>query len=230
MCGRYVLDPQLGPNADQWWQLWDWLRNLPPRYNIAPQQGEPKSYVPILRQRKSGELEPAMVQWWLLPYWAKAPRIRYTTFNARSEEVASKAAFREPLRRRRCLIPASGWYEWEEMPQPPNLPWYIYPARDKGVMFAGLWDRWKGDDGAVIESCSIVVTAPNAAIARFHDRMPVVLDSKDYAMWLDRSVTDPAQVLPLLKTAPDEDLAMHRVSTRVNNARNDGPELIEPLS
>lgn len=226
MCGRYVLAPS--PLMDDDPPYWGWLRNLPPRYNIAPQQGEPASYVPIVRHTRDNVPELAMVQWWLLPYWSKTPRIKYTTFNARAEELTRKSAFREPLRRRRCLVPATGWYEWEAMPRPPNLPWYIYPAKARGVMFAGLWDRWKGGE-EVIESCSIIVTKPNAMIATFHDRMPVVLEPRDHALWLDRSITDAEQLLPLLEPAADDALAMRRVSTRVNNARNDGPELIAPL-
>src|SRR5262245_17208419 len=137
MCGRYVLDtrsPWEAPYAGYFVSV----AELPARFNIAPQQGEPKSYVPIFRQAREGSLELAMVQWWLLPYWSKTPRIRYTTFNARAEEVATKPAFRAPLRMRRCLVPATGWYEWQEMPRPPNLPWYIHPARGRAVMFAGL--------------------------------------------------------------------------------------------
>jgi putative SOS response-associated peptidase YedK len=114
------------------------------------------------------------------------------------------------------------------MPRPPNLPWYIYPTTAKGVMFAGVWDRWKGE-GEVIESCSIIVTKPNAMIARFHDRMPVVLEPSAYALWLDRGVTDAEQVLPLLGPTPEDALALHRVSTRVNDARNEGADLIAPI-
>jgi putative SOS response-associated peptidase YedK len=228
MCGRYVLAPSALIDDAESPSYWEWLRALPPRYNIAPQQGEPTGYVPIVRHTRDNVPELAMMQWWLLPYWSKTPRIRYTTFNARAEELTAKPAFREPFRRRRCLVPATGWYEWQEMPRPPNLPWYIYPTKAKGVMLAGVWDRWKSE-AEVIESCSIIVTKPNAMIASFHDRMPVVLEPRDYALWLDRGVTDPALLAPLLGPAADDALAMHRVSTRVNNARNEGPDLIAPL-
>lgn len=229
MCGRYVLATSPLMDDDPWPPYSAWLRDLPPRYNIAPQQGEPANYVPIVRHTRDNVPELAVVQWWLLPYWSKTPRIRYTTFNARAEELTNKPAFREPLRRRRCLVPATGWYEWQEMPRPPNLPWYIHPTKTKGLMFAGLWDRWKGD-GEVIESCSIIVTKPNAMLASVHDRMPVVLDPGDYAIWLDRTVTEADKVLPLLGPAPEGAIAMRRVSTRVNNARNEGPDLIEPIA
>jgi len=228
MCGRYVLDTR-SPWEEPYAGYFEYLAGLPARFNIAPQQGEPKNYVPIFRQGREGALELAMVQWWLLPYWSKTPRIKYTTFNARAEEVAGKPAFRAPLRMRRCLVPATGWYEWEEMPRPPNLPWYIHPERGRVVMFAGLWERWKSED-AVVESCSIIVTAPNAKIGAFHDRMPVILEPKDHELWLDRKVTEAEAVLPLLRSAPDESVSMHRVSTRVNNARNESPDLIEPVA
>ena len=142
MCGRYVLKRPPPPiSEEEFHQYWEWLKDERERYNIASSQGNPEFYVPIIRNTRENKPELAHVQWWLLPYWSKTPRVRYTTFNARAEEVATKPAFRGPLSRRRCLVPASGWYEWEEQPRPPNLPWYIYPPDGRGVMFAGLWDE-----------------------------------------------------------------------------------------
>ena len=156
MCGRYVLKRPPPPiSEEEFHRYWEWLKDERERYNIAPSQGNPEFYVPIIRNTRENEPELAHVQWWLLPYWSKTPRVRYTTFNARAEEVATKPAFRGPLSRRRCSVPASGWYEWEEQPHPPNLPWYIYPPDGRGVMFAGLWDEGvvrRNDESALIRT------------------------------------------------------------------------------
>jgi putative SOS response-associated peptidase YedK len=141
--------------------------------------------------------------------------------------VAKAASFRHPFKLRRCLIPAAGWYEWQENPGG-KQPWYIYPANGEAAMLAGLWDKWE-KDGQVIESCSIVIGAANEAIRSFHDRMPFVLTPDRYEPWLDRAVTNPDEVMKLLQPAPNDALAFHRVSTCVSNARNEGPELIEPI-
>ena len=171
MCGRYV-SPDQAAIERQWHigrhnppKLFD---PFPARYNVAPQRGNPANYIPVVRQAEDGALELALLQWWLLPFWSKEPRIKYSTFNARVETVAKAASFREPLKRRRCIIPALGWYEWQELPTG-NLPWYLHGAKGEVLAFAGLWDRW--ESGAeVIESCSIIVGPANKVFANIHDR------------------------------------------------------------
>jgi putative SOS response-associated peptidase YedK len=230
MCGRYVTPDQAA--AERAWHIGG--RNRSPladiftsHYNVAPQQGNPERYIPVIRNREDGTAEAVKVQWWLLPFWSKEPRIKYSTFNARVETVAKAASFRDPFKRRRCLIPAAGWYEWQELPGG-KQPWFIHPADGEAAMLAGLWDRWE-KDGQAIESCSIVIGAANKAVSAFHDRMPFVLTPDRYDPWLDRAVTDPDHVLKLLQPVPDDALAFHRVSTRVSSARNEGPELIEAI-
>jgi len=231
MCGRYVTPDQAA--AERAWHLGRQNSNplakvFSPRYNVAPQQGNPDRYVPVIRNGEDGASEAVKMQWWLLPYWSRESQIAYQTFNARVETVAKAASFRDPFKRRRCLIPAAGWYEWEDTPRG-KQPWYIYPASGDAAMLAGLWDRWE-KDGQVIESCSIVIGESNEAIRTFHDRMPFVLTPEQYDSWLDRKLVDPEQVMNLLQPAPNDALRFHQVSTRVSTARNEGPELIEPIA
>jgi len=240
MCGRYALyGPKSvsrrekaaldGRDAGLIEQFIDrYLESFPPRYNIAPQQGNPANYVPVLRVRADGQPEIVPMQWWLLPHWSREPRVRYTSFIARVEGVAEAASFRVPFRRRRCLIPASGWYEWQELPGG-NLPWFVHPAGGGIALLAGLWDRWERD-GVVVESCSIITGEANGTVARFHDRMPFPLPAANQDAWLDPQLTDPKAVRDLLQPAPEDAIAAHRVSKRVNNARNTGADLIEPLA
>lgn len=225
MCGRYSL--HTNPEVIALYFKLGLIPEIKPRYNIAPQQGNPRSYVPVIRFNKEGEPEVVMMQWWLLPFWSKEPRIRYTTFNAKVETVATAPSFRVPFKRQRCLIPASGWYEWQELPAG-KLPWYMHPANAELAMLCGLWDRWE-KDGEVIESCSIIVGAANNALRPIHDRMPFVLPSDRYEPWLARALTDPDRVMKLLEPVPDDAIKCHRVSTKVNNTRNDAPSLIEPI-
>jgi putative SOS response-associated peptidase YedK len=230
MCGRYVSPEQAAIERE-----WHIGRHNQPslqepfaaRYNVAPQQGNPANYVPVVRQAEDGVLELVRLQWWLLPYWSKEPRIKYSTFNARVETVAKVASFREPLRRRRCIIPAMGWYEWQELPSG-NLPWYLHDPKGALLAFAGVWDRWHGG-AEVIESCSIIVGPANGAFEKIHDRMPFVLPQDRAARWLDRKLTDAGTAMELLQPNPDDAIAFHRVSTRVSNARNEAADLIEAV-
>ena len=138
MCGRYVSPEQAA--IERQWHIGrhnqpDLSEPFAARYNVAPQQGNPANFVPVVRQAEGGELELARLQWWLLPFWSKEPRIKYSTFNARVETVAKAASFRDPLKRRRCIIPALGWYEWQELPSG-NLPWYLHGANGEILAFA----------------------------------------------------------------------------------------------
>ena len=141
MCGRYALYGPKSRSAAEKKSLADadralierfidkYFETAAPRYNIAPQQGNPKNFIPIVRAGTAGEPELALVQWWLLPNWSKEPRVKFSTFNARIESVGTLASFRDSLKKRRCLIPASGWYEWQELPTG-NLPWFVHPSGD----------------------------------------------------------------------------------------------------
>lgn len=219
MCGRYMMTSPV--EAMQQLFQFEERPNLPARFNIAPSQD-----VPIVRRRKDGTgRELALVRWGLIPPWAEEPSIGHKLINARAESVATRPAFREAFRKRRCLVPANGFYEWEKRGRT-KQPWLIR-AKDGGLLaFAGLWEIWRDPAGQPVHSCTIVTTEPNALAARFHDRMPAILDPSAYAAWLDPKSPDPHRPLT---PCPDDWLDAYPVSTRVNTPQNDDPELIEPL-
>lgn len=175
----------------------------------------------------SGEREAVVARWGLMPFWVKDPRaFKVNLFNARAEGVADKPAFREPFRRRRCLIPASGFYEWQQVGKA-KVPHFIALRGGGPFALAGLYDRWEGAD-AVIESFTILTTRPNALIAPLHDRMPVILSPADYERWL-MPQTPPEQLQALMAPCPAEMLTAYPVSAALNSPREDGPHLIAPL-
>ncbi|WP_295437670.1 SOS response-associated peptidase [uncultured Thiodictyon sp.] len=227
MCGRFIqcsdpqdyadyfsleLDPEsMGPSR--------------PRYNLAPSQG-----VLAVRLGPDGRRHLGHLRWGLVPAWSQGPDHRYTMINARAETLADRPAYRSALRERRCLIPAEGFYEWQTQPGG-KQPYLIRRGGEQIFAMAGLWEHWAGTaEAAPISSCTIIVTAANAAIARVHDRMPVVLDPDRQAQWLDPANRDPAALLALLQPAPPADWTLTPVSRRVNNARTDDPGLIEPAA
>lgn len=196
------------------------------RYNVAP-----TTDVPVLVARDGeeagkgiGPLSCAMMRWWLVPHWSQEPSTKYPMFNARSETAASKPAFRGPMKYRRCVLPASGFYEWKKIDSKTKQPHYITRADGEVLYFAGLWDCWRDE----LESCTILTTPANAEMSTVHDRMPCILEPSDVGAWVDPAQRDSAAVQGLLKPAGDGLLELRRVSKRVGNARVDGPELIEP--
>jgi putative SOS response-associated peptidase YedK len=223
MCGRFTLTD---PNADLAVQF-----NLPeipdmqPRYNIAPTQ--PVAAVRI--GAESAVREMILLHWGLIPFWAKDPKIGARMINARSETVAEKPAFRVALRRRRCLVLADGFYEWQKQ-NGAKQPYYVRLRDGRAFAFAGLWEQWSGPNGEVIESCTLITTRPNELLRPLHNRMPVILDPADYELWLDTEVHQPDVVLPLLQPYPGTDMEAYPVTRWVNSPRNDGPRCIEPLA
>lgn len=208
MCGRFALHASPEVVALQFG-----LADVPafePRYNIAPT-------TQILIVRQDGA---AMVKWGLVPRWAKDPSMGARMNNARAETVAEKPSFREAFRRRRCLIPASGFYEWK-LEGKLKQPYYIHPAAGELFAFAGLWERWEGPGGP-LETCAVITTEPNAVMAPIHERMPVIIAPADYGRWLGGAGE-------LLGPCPPGAIAAHSVSRAVNRAANDGPGLLLPL-
>jgi putative SOS response-associated peptidase YedK len=199
-------------------------RLIVPRYNIAPTQ----PIVVVREGAKGRELIP--VRWGLIPWWAKDIKALPLMVNARAEQIAERPAFRDAYKYRRCLVPASGFYEWQPRGKGPKQPFLARPRsadqRDDNLLaFAGLWETWHGADGSEIDSATIIVTDANASLATIHDRMPVIVAPEDFETWLSRD-TDPADAGALLKPAADDLLSLIPVSTRVNSADNDNPTLI----
>jgi putative SOS response-associated peptidase YedK len=222
MCGRYALIAS--PEEIQALMGYLDMEQFPPRYNIAPTQ--PVAIVRLVR----GERRFALARWGLVPSWVKDPKTFTLLFNARSEGAADKPSFRAAMRYRRCLFPASGFYEWRRGPGKEKQPFWIRPRSGGVIAFAGLWETWSDRDGGEIDSACILTTAANRTIATIHDRMPVVIAPEDFDRWLDVAEYPPAEVADLQRPADDDLFETIPVGKTVNSARNDGPGLIAPLA
>jgi putative SOS response-associated peptidase YedK len=229
MCGRFARKSTQEVLAD-WFGVE--LEDMPffaPTFNAAPQSTQPV----VRLDRDSGNRQVALMRWGLVPFWAKDAKFGYTTINARAEEAASKPAYREALKKRRCLIPADAFYEWQQLGKKTKLPFAIALKSGEPHALAGLWERWQPlNEGAEpappLETFTILTTDPNELMEPFHNRMPVILEPKDYDRWLDTG--DPARPpVDLMRTYPAEKMAAWPVSDRVGNVRNNDPELLQRL-
>ncbi|MEE9123020.1 MAG: SOS response-associated peptidase [candidate division NC10 bacterium] len=222
MCGRFSQ----GTPAEILAQLFQ-LADIPawtPRYNIAPTQLVPT--VVVTSEHPSRQFR--TWRWGLIPSWAKDPSIGSRMINAQAETASVKPSFRAAFRRRRCLVLADGFYEWQQLGRR-KQPFHVRMRDGSPFAFAGLWEHWKGPDGAAIDSCTLLTTEPNDLIRTFHHRMPVILDPQEYDLWLDPSIQEPDRLHPLLRPYTSEELAAYPISTRVNNPANDTPDCIQPL-
>lgn len=221
MCGRFTLTSSGQRLRDRFG-----LSAAPdapaPRYNIAPTQ--PVLVIPNRTQRL---LRPA--RWGLVPHWAKDLSAGNRMINARAETLAARPAFRDALERRRCLIPADGFYEWKRDGARQRAPFYIHGRDGEPLAFAGLWDLWRPPQGDAVASCTIITTAPNALLAELHDRMPVILAPQAYDAWLNPKPSHADALLRWLVPCPPEWLAAYPVSSLVNSPANDDPACITPL-
>lgn len=235
MCGRYTLTASIRELMAEF--EFAEAVDLRPRYNVAPLQ-----FMPIIRGAETAAAPPvaggdphaavrqvALMRWGLVPSWAKDATSAARTINARSETAATQASFRAAFKRRRCLIPASGFFEWETVLGPSGKPVkrpHLIQRRDGGLMaFAGLWERWQPPDGAELLTFSILTTAASPFMQRLHTRMPIPLARTAYAEWLDPGQQDVARLRALLQPGAD-DLVEHVVSARVNSVRNDDAECL----
>jgi putative SOS response-associated peptidase YedK len=223
MCGRYRLSRRKqiieehfdSVSGDEEWS---------PRYNIAPTQP-----IPVIRQNpKEPVRELSVMRWGLIPSWANDASGAARMINARSETAATKPAFRESLKSRRCLIPADGFYEWVRDGKT-KQPFCFEVNQGQLFAFAGVWDRWKDAKGTTIETCSILTTTPNAVTAAVHDRMPVILDRDGYDLWLDPGMRDVSVASELLKPCDARLMRSYPVSTRVNHVANDDEACSAPV-
>ena len=225
MCGRFARKSTQEVLAD-WFGVE--LEDMPwfaPSFNVAPQ-----SVQPVLRlSRDTGNREFALMRWGLVPAWAKDVKIGYSTINARSEEVASKPAFREAFKKRHCLIPADNFYEWMRLDAKSKRPFAIALKSGEPFALAGLWESWRPKDGAPLESFTILTTSENELMRPIHDRMPVILEPRDYDRWLDAG--DRARpAVDLFRSYPADKMLAWPVSDRVGNVRNNDPALLERLA
>ena len=223
MCGRYAIyGPISRANRDSIEFLGEEI-TFRPTYNAAPTQN-----LPVMRAAPGGARELSLLRWGLVPSWAKDPGIGARMINARSETVAEKPAFRAAFRRRRCLVPMCGFYEWQKSAGR-KVPHFVRLLNAEIFAAAGLHEHWPGKDGAEpIDSYTILTTNANEMMRALHDRMPVILHERDYEAWLDPDNADTEALGALLTPFPAEEMRAYPVSTRVNSARNDEPALIEP--
>jgi putative SOS response-associated peptidase YedK len=238
MCGRFARRSTQEVLAD-WFGVE--LEDMPwfaPSYNAAPQ-----SVQPVVRwkqdrlNRDSGEREFAQLRWGLVPFWAKDDKFGYTTINARAEEVASKPAYREALKKRRCLVPADAFYEWQrpstEKGKKTKHPFAFALKSGEPYAMAGLWERWQPKEGAALETFTILTTDPNELMEPVHNRMPVILEPRDYERWLDPGELKSGEwarpPVDLLRPFPAEKMVSWPVSDRVGNVRNNDAHLLDPL-
>jgi putative SOS response-associated peptidase YedK len=221
MCNRYVLNKEhlreilerLGIGAEL---------DYATRYNIAP-----STLVPAVRKQSgASSAEAIKLRWGLVPAWAKED-IGTTLLNARAETIAAKPSFRSAFRARRCVIPASGYYEWQAIGRT-RKPWLFRRRDEQPFCFAGLWESWRRPDGTPLETCTIITVEPNDLARPIHTRMPVILAPEQCAPWIDPQSSDPEKISAFLRPFPAEAMTALAVSTHVSNVRHEGPECLAP--
>lgn len=222
MCGRFGVEQEYIKLAQRYQATVDAI-DPGPRYNVAPTQP-----VAVIRERSEGGRVLTEQRWGLVPHWAKDLTIGNRMINARAETIATLAPFRDYLVTRRCIVPATRFYEWQQAGKG-KQPFSIQRRDGLPMSFAGLWAAWWDKEAErSVHSCTIITTTPNAVMASLHNRMPVILDDDLVERWLDSELTDPTQLRALLQPCPDRLLHVYPVSRLVNNARNEGPELTAP--
>ncbi|MGA3307904.1 MAG: SOS response-associated peptidase [Xanthobacteraceae bacterium] len=223
MCGRYVITSP--PAAIRALFGYGEQPNFPPRYNVAPTQP-----IPIVRLI-DGKQSFALVRWGLLPAWVKDPKTFSLLVNARGESVLDKPAFRNAMRRRRCLIPADGFYEWRAgRAGEPKRPYFVRAKSGGPLAFAGLWETWTGPNGEEVDTAAIVTTRANRMLATVHERMPVIVPPEAFDLWLDCARVEATTAAALIAPAGEALLECYEISPAVNRVANDDARLIEPAA
>jgi len=226
MCGRYVIIST--PAAIRALFGYGEQPNFPPRYNVAPTQP-----IPVVRLVE-GKRSFTLMRWGLLPSWVKDPKTFPLLINARGDSVIGKPAFRAAMRRRRCLIPTDGFYEWQAAGAGPKRPYFVRARRGADatappLAFAGLWETWTGPNGEEVDTAAIITTDASRTLASIHNRMPVFVPKEAFDLWLDCADVEADVAVALLRPAREDLLEAYEVSTAVNRVANDNPDLIAPL-
>ena len=221
MCGRYAVTSS--PEVIRALFRYREQSNFPPRYNVAPTQ--PIAIVRLVDGRRHF----ALVRWGLLPSWVKDPKTFTLLINARGESVIDKPAFRAAMRRRRCLVPADGFYEWQRAGER-KRPYFVRLKSGGPLAFAGLWETWTGPDGEELETAAIVTTKANRLLAPLHERMPVIVPPDGFDLWLDCAKVDAQTAAAVIAPAAESLLEAYQVSAAVNRTANDGPILLAPAT
>lgn len=221
MCGRFSL--KAPPAQLKAHFCLDEVVDYAPRFNIPP-----GTDIPVIRQSPEGKRVLHLLRWGLVPHWAKDPAIGNRLNNARSEGAAGKPAFRDALRRRRCLVPADGFYEWKTEGRQ-KQPYYISLKSGEPLAMAGLWESWRTPEGEILRTCCILTTGPNALMEPIHDRMPVMIDPADYSFWLDPGMAEPEALQPLMVPCRADRMQAWAVSRKVSRSSYDAPDAIEAV-
>ncbi len=218
MCGRFALTCDLS-----FYERFSVENDVKcqTRYNIAPTQE-----VPVIVKESPNKV--VMMRWGLIPFWARDEKIGYRMINARGENAPSRPAFRVPLKHRRCLVPATGFYEWKAL-EGRKAPYYFRMKDNSYFAFAGLYDKWINPEGKEIKTFTFLTTKPNAIVEPIHDRMPVILRRSDEEIWLSNEILDPKRYAEIIKPYPSDKMDTYAVSTLVNAPTTDSRELIEPI-
>ncbi|RJP49826.1 MAG: SOS response-associated peptidase [Anaerolineaceae bacterium] len=223
MCGRFTLTIDPAESQDLFGNF-TFPTQFAPRYNIAPSQ-------PILAIPNDARNTADFFSWGLIPSWSKDPTITRRLINARGETLAEKPSFRGSFKYKRCLVPADGFYEWKTQDgQKAKVPYFIFMKDRRPFAFAGLWDEWQSPDGGSLRTCTLITTEPNELMSTLYNRMPVILNQKNYDQWLDPAPQTPERLLPLIKSFPADQMTAYPVSMLINNPGNDRPECIVPIS
>jgi putative SOS response-associated peptidase YedK len=225
MCGRYSFSIEDAKDVYERFDSYNELADLTTRYNVAPGQMNP-----VITNHSPNEI--SRMFWGLIPFWAKDNKQKFSTINARAETAAKSPTYREPFRRRRCIVPATGFYEPDKINHAKSpFPWHFFQFKDQRMFgIAGLYDVWTDKEtGKEIRSYTIITTEPNELVGQFHDRMPVILRREDEADWLNPNMVEPERIQAFLKPYPVGEMEEWRVGDKAKNPKNDSPELIKPL-
>ena len=231
MCGRYVLKTTLEELEKIYGAVPDGSFPVEPNYNVAPSH-----HMPVILEKDDynddNEINSGRIirshRWGLVPFWADSINTGYSMINARGESLSKKKSFQKPFKSQRCIVPASGFYEWKKTDSG-KFPHYIQRKESDLMHFAGLWEHWEDpENGETVNSYTIITTSANAPIEELHDRMPAMLMPEEFDTWLDPSFHDMNALQDLIHPWPDDDIQFYRVNQDVGNVRNNKPELIEP--
>jgi len=220
MCGRFSFSPLAKIIEDRFDVKVD-PGQYTPRYNSAPSQD-----LAVISNTNPNEL--SYYKWGLIPFWAKDKSIGYKMINAKAETIMEKPSFKNPLKRKRCLVLSDGFYEWKKINDKEKIPFRIKMEDDSLFAMAGIWDTWKDKEGNPINSFAIITTSPNELMENIHARMPVIISKKDEEAWLNETDTDFLQ--SLLKPYPAQEMTAYSISKLVNYHKNDSPEILKPLA
>jgi putative SOS response-associated peptidase YedK len=223
MCGRYTITASLDLILAHY-HISQITFTYAPRYNVAPGQ-----MIPAIISGNNEEKRLGQLKWGFIPSWAKDEKIAYKMINAKSETVLEKPAFRQSLFKKRCIIPADGFYEWKSVGNGKQPMRFVLNSRGLFSM-AGLYDTWVSADGVKVHTCTILTTQANDLVRGIHDRMPCILTSEQAAVWLNRNEQDPLRLLSLLQPFPSETMTVYPVSNRVGNVKHDDPDCILPVA